>query len=99
VEDADEFEAFGLGGPEAADQVAGVDRVGAGRGVGVDGRVYELDPAVGYQRAGLEAAGQEPAGLVGQPVVAVADELEVLAPGEPQGGFAEALENRQRPSP
>src|SRR5438067_2523621 len=90
VEDPDQLQPPRLGRPEAADEVAGVDGVGAGRAVGVGRRVDDVDPTVGNEGAGAEAAGQEPAGLVGQAVVAVADELEVLAPGQPQGRLPEA---------
>ena len=99
VEDPDELQTLGLCRPEAADQVAGVDRVGAGGGVGVGRRVDDVDSPFGNQRVRPEAAGQEPAGLVGEAVVAVADDLEVLAPGQPQGRLPEAVEDRQLAAP
>ena len=81
VEHAHQFEAATLGGPDAPDEIAGVDRVGPGRGVGVDRGVDDLDPPVRNERAGLDPPGQQAAGFVGQAVVAVPDDLEVLAAG------------------
>ncbi|HMC78913.1 MAG TPA: hypothetical protein VKO35_00005, partial [Acidimicrobiia bacterium] len=66
---------------------------------GVARRVDEVDPTVGDERAGPEAPGQQPAGLVGEAVVAVADQPEVLAPGQPQGGLPEAVDDRQLAAP
>src|SRR5688572_11363791 len=99
VEDADQFEAEGLGGPDAPDEVAGIDRVGPGRGVGVGRRVDEVDTAVRHVRPGLEPPGQQAAGLVGEAVVAVPDDLEILAAGQPQGRLPEAFDDAQLPVP
>src|SRR5207248_10466035 len=51
------------------------------------------------ERAGAETAGRQPAGLVGKAVVAVADDLLVLGPGQPQRRLSEAIEDRQVAAP
>src|SRR5688572_4174378 len=99
VEDAHQFEAEGLGGPDAPDEIAGVDRVGARRGVCIGRRVDDLDAPVGHERAWLDPPGEQTARLVGKTVVAVPDDLEVLAAGQPQGRIPEASDDRQEPVP
>ena len=73
-----------LGGAARGEHVAGIDRVRAGRRVGVAARPRLADHT--RRRAvGTERSEEQAARLVGEAVVAVADDRRVLRPGDPQG--------------